>query len=244
MKINFIKLLLPYNIFKKIFTAAHCIQNKDETQPRALDSFYAFIGKYNLKADESGATRGLISSIRMHPDWDYNSTRYDADIALLVLKDKITFGTFVQPACLPTPTTNVFNTSGTIVGYGLTENLTTTNDNRPKFVEILSTDNENCFWDSHTFQVFGSRRTFCAGEQGKRACRGDSGGGFYVKSSGIYIVNGVVSAGSPDCNEDRFAVFTNVPKFVEWIRQEIAKDGVEVQGSSVTLECKFGKYNE
>jgi secreted trypsin-like serine protease len=198
-------------------------------------------------------TRGTFSSIRIHPDWDYNSTRYDADIAVLVLKDKIRFGTYVQPACLPEPTTNVFNIRGTIVGYGLTEN-TTTNVNRPKFVDIPSVEKEYCLWNSDIFKDFGSNRTFCAGEQGKRACKGDSGGGFYVQNDNTYTVNGVVSAGSPNCSASPFAVFTNVPNFVDWIKQEmdqekeiekkgvVAKeDGDEEQGNGATFVCKFEK---
>jgi secreted trypsin-like serine protease len=213
-------------------------------QPKALGSFYALIGKYDLKADESGSTRGTFSFIRMHPDWDHSSIRYDADIAVLVLKDKIRFGTFVQPACLPTPTTNVFNTRGTIVGYGLTE-TSTTNVDRPKFVEIPSIENEDCLWESDVFKNFGSKRTFCAGERGKKACRGDSGGGFYVKSGSTYTVNGVVSAGSFNCDDDQFAIFTNVPKFVDWIKQEMAKeDEDEDQGSGVTLECDFRRSKD
>jgi secreted trypsin-like serine protease len=163
---------------------------------------------------------------------------------VLVLKDKITFGTYIQPACLPTSTTNVFNIRGTIVGYGLTEN-TTTNVDRPKFVEIPSILNEDCLWESEIFQVFGSKRAFCAGERGKRACKGDSGGGFYTKSGDAYTVNGIVSNGSPNCNASQYAVFTNVPNFVEWIRQEMAKEDEDVdQGSGVTLDCEFKKSGE
>jgi secreted trypsin-like serine protease len=222
-----------------MFTAAHCIQDKNVEQPRALDSFYALIARFDLKADESGSTRGFFSSIRIHPDWDYNSTRYDADIAVLVLKDKITYGTFVQPACLPEPTTNVFNIRGTVVGYGLTEN-TDTNEDRPKFVEIPSVDNEECYWNSDIFHISGSRRSFCAGDRGKRACRGDSGGGFYVKNSDTYTVNGIVSSGSFNCDEGKYVVFTSVPLFVDWIREEMEKkDKDEERGSGATLICKF-----
>jgi secreted trypsin-like serine protease len=211
-------------------------------QPREIDSFYAFIGKYDLNEEqESGATRGTFSSIRIHPDWDANSTRYDADIAVLVFKDKITFRTYIQAACLPEPTTNVFNIRGTIVGYGLTE-TSSTNVDRPKFVEIPSIENEDCLWNSRTFKVFGSIRSFCAGERGKRACKGDSGGGFYVKNNNAYTVNGIVSSGSFNCFDREFVVFTNVPKFVEWIRLEMAKDGGdEEQDNGVTLVCDFGE---
>jgi hypothetical protein len=159
---------------------------------------------------------------------------------VLVLKDKITFGLYIQPACLPTPTTNVYNTRGTIVGYGLTEN-TTTNVDRPKFVEIPSISDEECLRKSQIFSDFGSEQSFCAGEEGKRACKGDSGSGFYVKSSdSTFTVTGVVSNGSPDCDDDHVAVFTNVPNFVEWIKKEMAKgDGDKEQGNGATLNCNF-----
>jgi secreted trypsin-like serine protease len=182
----------------------------------------------------------LFSFIRIHPDWDIRAQKYDADIAVLVVKNKITFGTFVQPACLPEPTTNVFNTRGTIVGYGASENSTKTNENRPKFVEIPSIDNEKCLFEHLSFHFFGSYRSFCAGEWGKKACQGDSGGGFYVQNDNSYTVSGIVSAGFPNCSASPYAMFTNVPKFVEWIRQEMAKeDEVEEQGDGATLVCDF-----
>jgi secreted trypsin-like serine protease len=226
-----------------MFTAAHCVHEKYTIKPRAINSFYGFIGKYDLKANESGATRGTFNSIRIHPDWDVNNTRYDADIAVLVLKDQIIYGPFIQPACLPAPTTNVFNTRGTIVGYGASETFITTNENRPKFVKIPSVDNEKCLFEHLSFHFFGSYRSFCAGEWGKKACQGDSGGGFYVQNDNVHTVSGIVSAGFPNCSASQYAVFTNVPKFVEWIRQEIAQDvGNEEQGVGVTLDCKFDKY--
>jgi secreted trypsin-like serine protease len=213
------------------------------TKPKAPDSFYAFIGKYDLKADESGSIRGSFSSIRMHPDWNYESVRFDADIAVLVLKNTITYGTFVQPACLPAPSTNVFNIRGTIVGYGLTE-TTNGHENRPKFVEIASVDHTTCLWKSHTFQVVGSERSFCAGEWGKKPCRGDSGGGFYTRNGDVFTVNGIVSSGSFYCDAGQFAVFTSVPNFVDWIRQEMTKDDRDKQGIGASLVCNFGINNQ
>jgi secreted trypsin-like serine protease len=182
--------------------------------------------------------RGTFSSFRIHPDWDYESQKYDADIAVLVLKNTITYGTFVQPACLPSPTTNVFNVHGTVVGYGLTEN-TTTNENRPKFVEINSIENEDCLWDSRIFQVAGSKRSFCAGDWGKNPCRGDSGGGFYTRNAEVYTINGIVSAGAYDCDQGQYVVFTNVPRFIEWVRNEMTTDDAVDEGNTATLSCQY-----
>jgi secreted trypsin-like serine protease len=162
---------------------------------------------------------------------------------VLVLKDQIRFGTYIQPACLPEPTTNVFNINGTVVGYGLSEN-TDTHENIPKFVEIPSLDHLGCLWNSQVFRDYGSNRSFCAGEEGKRPCKGDSGSGFYVQNGdSSFTVSGIVSSGSFYCNASQYAIFTSVPMFVEWIRQDMEKDGGdEEQGVGVNLDCKFDKY--
>jgi secreted trypsin-like serine protease len=210
----------------------------------AIDSFYAFIGKYNLKTDERGATRGFFSSVRIHPDWDNRDARYDADIAVLVLKNDIAYGKFIQPACLPAPTTNVFNIRGTVVGYGLTEN-STKHENIPKFVEVPSIANDKCRRESEIFKISGSDRGFCAGEWGKKACPGDSGSGFYVKNGDKYAVTGVVSGGSPNCSASQHVVFTSVPEFVYWIRREMATVADEdEQDNSAHLVCRFGQYSK
>jgi secreted trypsin-like serine protease len=66
-----------------------------------------------------------------------------------------------------------------------------------------------------------------------------------VKKDDSYTVNGIVSAGSPDCKEGQYVIFTNVPKFVDWIKQEMAKDDEdEEQGDGATLVCKFQESRE
>ena len=52
---------------------------------------------------------------------------------------------------------------------------------------------------------------------------GDSGGPFMVESDDIWTLFGVVSyAFNTKCNARDFAVFTNVPKFVNWILKNSA----------------------
>ncbi|KAG5667429.1 hypothetical protein PVAND_015409 [Polypedilum vanderplanki] len=100
---------------------------------------------------------------------------------------------------------------------------------------------EECLFSNEIYNKISSRRSFCAGEKGKSACRGDSGGGFYVKSTNKYTIFGIVSAAPfVDCVENVYVIFTNVPKFIVWIKnimdKKIDDDEVTVQGRTASLE--------
>lgn len=70
-----------------------------------------------------------------------------------------------------------------------------------------------------------SRRMFCAGGEGSGPCTGDSGGGFFVKFRGVWTLKGMVSV-SPfkstgECDVNRFALYTKVTDYADWIRTTI-----------------------
>lgn len=52
--------------------------------------------------------------------------KYDADIAVLVLSDNVTFTIYIQPVCMPADDVVVdsatIDVKGTVVGWGLAEN--------------------------------------------------------------------------------------------------------------------------
>jgi hypothetical protein len=67
------------------------------------------IGRFNLKRQqEPGSFQADISEIHIHPDWRYLSEKWDADLALLVLKMPVEFTNYIQPVCL-TNETNIEN---------------------------------------------------------------------------------------------------------------------------------------
>lgn len=47
-----------------------------------------------------------ISHYKIHPDWD-SSENYDADIAILFLKDTLIFSETVRPICLPSENSEI-----------------------------------------------------------------------------------------------------------------------------------------
>ncbi len=102
--------------------AAHCIQNKHESKPKLPEHAIIFIGKYNLAAfDEEGSVRNRLSNIIVHPDWKPFDDRYDADIAVLILRNYVDFSYVIQPICLWTFNTDlneIVGIKGAVVGWG------------------------------------------------------------------------------------------------------------------------------
>jgi secreted trypsin-like serine protease len=167
-----------------------------------------------------------------HEDFGKNVGNHDADIAILRLSDPVTFTNRIQPICLPGLDEKIEEVAGTVVGYG--QNLVADqHEDIPRFIEDIRTvDPLVCFFADSRYFHLASVRTFCAGGEGKGPCRGDSGGGFLMKSkrTGRWTIYGIVGASLYDplfntCDVDRYAVYTNVIHFLDWIRAVTCPDG-------------------
>jgi hypothetical protein len=213
--------------------------NKLTIAPVSKDNIYAYVGIYDITKgkEEPTATIYNISRIAVHPKWDPQSKRFDSDIALLALYDSLQFTDFVRSVCLPDKNFQIGVRVGQVVGYGKSE--TASNEVKPKKTQIPSFTNDDCFFDSNYAQI-GSTSTFCAGEIGKNPCSGkkrvvilslkcafmrefsgDSGGGFFIMESD-WRIGGLVSAAfEQDCATNKYVLFTNVAKFVDWIQYEM-----------------------
>lgn len=86
---------------------------------------------------------------------------------------------------------------------------------------------------------------FCAGGYGAGPCRGDSGGGFFVKFRGLWTLRGAVSSALLDnignCDAERFTLFTKVTDFATWIKNTIGTSYEEDIDS--LLDGIFGSRN-
>ena len=70
----------------------------------------------------------------------------------------------------------------------------------------------------------------CAGgEEGKGTCKGDSGGGLFIrkdtnkKEETPWYILGIVSYGKPTCGIGVPEVYTRVSKYVDWIKEKLMK---------------------
>lgn len=162
-----------FSLKKILPTAAHCIQEKQATEPRSKDDMYAYLGRFDLTESvvEPHSKKENIKQILVHPEWNPKDVRYDADIALLQLQNFVTFSDVIQPVCIAPPDLDAFHLLGKVAGWGKSENPSI-HEVKPKQVDIPSHGNDNCFLTDYRFAKFASPRTFCAGERGKTPCKG------------------------------------------------------------------------
>ena len=160
------------------------------------------------------------SNIIVHPDWNPFTKRFDADIAALLIEDEIHYTKYVRPICLFR--TDLTAKEGYVTGWGESEDRSKVQENLPKQIKTPIHANEDCFLESVEFSKISSKRTFCGGARNMTGpCRGDSGGGLYIRNGNIFYLKGLVSASLLDnlkqCDVTNFALYTNVYKFIDWI---------------------------
>lgn len=70
-----------------------------------------------------------------------------------------------------------------------------------------------------------SPNMFCAGYDkiAKDACQGDSGGPHVTSYRGTYFVTGIVSWGEGCARKGKYGVYTQVSKYIRWIRIGMAR---------------------
>jgi hypothetical protein len=96
------KILIKISPF---FLAAHCSQNKGQSEPVLTEYVTAMLGKHDMNDFiEDGAKNYSVREIVLHPEWQWDqnvNSSYHADIAIAVLKETVEFTSNIKPVCLP-----------------------------------------------------------------------------------------------------------------------------------------------
>lgn len=188
------------------------------------------LGKFNLsEPNEAGSLNASVSSIVIHPDWNHENFKFDSDIAIAVLTDAVEFSKRIKPVSLPKMDFDEVVGVGTIIGWGKSEHSDDERyfDSTPSKLLVPAINSSYCYSTFPKLAVHTSVTAFCGGYEDKRKgpCIGDSGGGFYMKDSSTnsWNVRGIVSASLVDmqfgCDVNKFSLFTNVARFIEWIEK-------------------------
>ena len=137
----------------------------------------------------------------------------------MIFEDEIPITRFIRPICLATNDLDL--NKGYVTGWGKSEDESKTHETIPKELQVPIWNNERCFLESHQFTQLSSVRTFCAGSRNNSGvCNGDSGGGLFIESNGVFYLKGIVSASltkANKCDVSNFAIYTNIAKFLSWI---------------------------
>lgn len=184
------------------------------------------LGKYDMtKWIEDGAELMEVAEIIIHEDYKKFRKSFDADLSIILLRRPIEYTEFIRPICLwegSNRLSQVVDSIGTVVGWG-SDGRGQTVTPTPRSINIPIVSEVDCLRSSSTFGEITAARSFCAGRKdGFGPCHGDSGSGLALLRGGQMVLRGIVSAAlsgpMSSCDLSNYVVFTDVSKFVPWIR--------------------------
>ncbi|XP_039619699.1 complement C1s subcomponent-like isoform X2 [Polypterus senegalus] len=199
-----------------VVTAAHVVEAD-------INEIYA--GVINIH-EYSNASKLHVAKKLIHPN--YTNTNFDNDIALVRLKEKVTFGPLISPICLPKRSeTDLLETGtvGFISGWGLRELNQLPNSLLYAMISVQEMNKcRNVELKRVMKKLVLSDNMFCAGLNGADSCSGDSGGAFAVQDEkNVFHIEGIVSWGIK-CGA--YGVYTKVGNYLDWIEETISTENI------------------
>ncbi|KAJ2940768.1 hypothetical protein O0L34_g14879 [Tuta absoluta] len=205
---------------KYVITAAHCVSNRQGV-PQDPQKYLIAAGKLYPAYEDARDEHAQISEVSeiIFPE-NRDITRYEKDIALLGLTQRLSLNTYVQPACFDA-TYNVNNPQlkGAVARSGswrLTNSARETSYEKALLVPVSLQiyDKAMCLNALHQiYQPFLTADKICARDiVGQGICQGDSGLGLVYPVKGRYVLLGVVSVGLSEvsCSADQPTGFSSV----------------------------------
>ncbi|KAK2848190.1 hypothetical protein Q7C36_009872 [Tachysurus vachellii] len=202
---------------KWLVTAAHCVQDEPKIRLSQPESWEVYLGLHRQN-QLNKAEKRYLKRIIAHPN--YNEFTFDYDMALMELDTPVAFKETIRPICLPS-SSYVFpvGKSVWITGWGATREGGSGASLLQK-AEVRIINSTVC--DSLMNGQITSRMT-CAGvlAGGVDACQGDSGGPMSSSNVvGRVFLAGVVSWGDGCARRNKPGIYTTVPKFRAWIKEQ------------------------
>ncbi|XP_014444142.1 suppressor of tumorigenicity 14 protein [Tupaia chinensis] len=202
-----------------LVSAAHCYVDDRGFRYSDPKEWTAFLGLHDQsKRSASGVQERQVKRIISHPS--FNDFTFDYDIALLELEKPVEFSTVVRPVCLP-DASHVFPAGKAIwvTGWGHTEE-------GGSGALILQKGEIRIINQTKCEELLPQQitpRMMCVGflRGGVDACQGDSGGPLSsVEADGRIFQAGVVSWGEGCAQRNKPGVYTRLPVFRDWIKEE------------------------
>ncbi|XP_053693691.1 uncharacterized protein LOC128741727 [Sabethes cyaneus] len=209
---------------RSILTAAHCLTKENTNETLQLDMLKVYIGMVDMSQVEDYFYHA-VSDVVIHRD--YNAAQHTTDIGIVKLKKDIVFNSFIKPVCLYSNTTDIsafYTRYGKVAGWGFNRNGVVSNV--LNYLDMPVVAQKKCSQTNVQYNtVLAYGESFCAGHaDGNSVCNGDSGGGLVFVENLRYYLRGIVSISAQKrnqlmCDPNRYSVFTDVSKFLKWIRK-------------------------
>jgi len=195
-----------------VLTAAHCA--KDATH------FTIYLGSVNQSQSvEPG--RIVLETTEAYVHENYNPFTLTNDIALVKLKEKVSFNDRIQPIPLGTDRVGASSTV-TVSGWGKTSDSSNAVSPVLNFVNLTTISNADCE------KVYGSlvvrdSTLCCKGRPEHSTCNGDSGGPLVEKrADGKTVHVGVVSfVHAAGCASGNPSGYVRTANYIDWIKEKI-----------------------
>uniref|UniRef100_A0A182QY24 Peptidase S1 domain-containing protein n=1 Tax=Anopheles farauti TaxID=69004 RepID=A0A182QY24_9DIPT len=208
-----------------VLTAYHCVV--EGTRSIAPARLVVRAGVHDLDVISSYMQQIRVFDIGV-PSGASAST-FNDDIAILKLNAQFTYDDYVQPVCIrsvPQDIGQLVGAFGTVVGWGWTEQNSTSSTLRQANIPVASA--EDCLKsDRALFSQVLTTKVYCAGSRnGTSSCNGDSGGGMFFRMGGYWFLRGITSFSSLDenlsgiCNSRGYVGYTDVAKYLDWLREQ------------------------
>lgn len=217
---------------RHILTAAHCIQQKYSENTLLPHEIVVRLGAYNLTdTNEKGVIQRNVSEIFLHPDWDVFETNFDANIAILVLSENVTFTDDIQPVCMPADDGVIENMEGSVIAYGV--GRPNTYAKVAKRIIVRGVSISRCILEDVTIATYASNRTFCgSGNADESLHRGDAGSGYFLSSGSSWTQHGILIALRTNATGHVLTrahhMYTDVSMFTDWIHETVKQTGGDV----------------
>lgn len=197
-----------------VLTAAHCFYEAGTCLKIPPQAIFVAYGSTDL-----GKKVSLIAPVEwIHPK-TYKCPGKADDIALIKLEEPVSVSSFVllpspaDVAALTSPGSRLITT-----GWGLTDPDSSTKSRFLMEVEVPVVAYSQC---QMAYGAILPKGSICAGEAGKDACFGDSGGPLYrrLQNPDKAVQLGVVSFGDGCGHAKTPGVYTSVTNYLDWIAE-------------------------
>ncbi|XP_057560656.1 putative serine protease 46 [Hippopotamus amphibius kiboko] len=202
-----------------VLTAAHCLQRSKDPKSYSV--------KMGIQRLSENGTELPVTRIMIHEGF---TNLMSQDIALLKLRDSVSWSPIIQPVCLPNPKFKPsLGSMCWMIGWGQTDSQETP---QPSYslqeVAVKIIKNEICNQQYKFLFLKGQKKLIgndmiCASSQwGKDTCQGSSGSSLVCQVNNSWIQMGVMSW-SFSCSRRRFpGIYTSTSHFTDWIKKQIS----------------------